>query len=213
MWLNAFHLILSHKIAWMSRLDGLLQNQHLPPMRILLLTVEYEEPWHFIASERSVIQKPVSGANRTNKHPAGLLFTDISSVFYVLRASVPRMASTSAKSSSDPSFINDFEEDKPVDSLQIRCLHSTTLIRVPSDTDHVHISMLHLHLLQSTQLVHSSDNIANKDVLDEVTRNFHELAVLTRCRWKLNANPILPFHLAALEVIGSALSRSDIVTD
>ena len=39
----------------------------------------------------------------------------------------------------------------------------------------------------------------------DITRNFHELAVLARARWRLGVNPLLPFHLAAVEAMRIAL--------
>lgn len=39
----------------------------------------------------------------------------------------------------------------------------------------------------------------------DITQNFHELAVLARARWRLSLNPLLPFHLAAVEVMRMAL--------
>jgi mediator of RNA polymerase II transcription subunit 13 len=43
--------------------------------------------------------------------------------------------------------------------------------------------------------------------MQDVCRNYHELSVLAHSRW-LKANPILPFHLGALEIIDRALSGS-----
>jgi hypothetical protein len=45
------------------------------------------------------------------------------------------------------------------------------------------------------------------DTLRDVCQNYHELAVVARSWW-LRANPILPFHLGALEVIDRALRGS-----
>ena len=53
--------------------------------------------------------------------------------------------------------------------------------------------------------------MADEKVLKEVATNYHDLSVLTRERWKLNANPTLPFHLAALEVMQFALDKGDAI--
>ncbi len=70
--------------------------------------------------------------------------------------------------------------------------------------------MLHLHVLGSVQSQHSTA-VADKDVLRDVATNYYDLSVLTRERWKLSANPILPFHLAALEVMQFALDKGDAI--
>jgi len=41
----------------------------------------------------------------------------------------------------------------------------------------------------------------------DITHNFHELAVLTAARWLPGVNPLLPFHLAAVEAMRLALDR------
>ena len=53
---------------------------------------------------------------------------------------------------------------------------------------------------------HSSGEADADALLGDIVRSFHELAVLSRARWRLHADPALPFHLAALEVMRAALS-------
>jgi len=52
----------------------------------------------------------------------------------------------------------------------------------------------------------------------EITRNFHDLAVLGCVQWRMgHANPLLPFHLAAVEAMRDALDvdweSGDVVGD
>ena len=95
-----------------------------------------------------------------------------------------------------------------------RPLCSTTLVRVPGDAGFTSIAMLHLHQLHAARSHRSSLAGAagaltdeDTDTLRDVCRNYHELAVLARSRW-LRANPILPFHLGALEIMDRALRGS-----
>ncbi|KAI0699800.1 mediator complex subunit 13 C-terminal-domain-containing protein [Cytidiella melzeri] len=200
--------------AWQSRLDAAAaENQHLPPVQVLFTTAEFDDPWSFIASDDSATQRHPLAPHRAPKNPTGVVFADISSTFYSLKHKVPSMSSSCIGCASELAFIPDTEDDRPLEELQIRSLHTSTLARVPAGTDHTQISMLRLNLIHSMHSVHASHIIADEVTLDAVTRNYHDLAVLTGCRWKLNANPVLPFHLAALEVVSSALSRSDIATD
>ena len=89
---------------------------------------------------------------------------------------------------------------------------ATTLVRVPAGSDCTAISMLELHLMATARAPHSSA-ADNEDALQEIARNYHDLSVLTHQRWRLKANPILPFHLAALEIMQLALDRGDAVVD
>lgn len=67
--------------------------------------------------------------------------------------------------------------------------------------------MLHLHQLHSKRSPNSSLTLSDADTLQDVCRNYHELSVLARARW-LRANPILPFHFGALDIIDRALRGS-----
>ena len=98
--------------------------------------------------------------------------------------------------------------------------HSSILIRVPHASSSTAISMTQIHLLhtshsasytQSLQASSSAQVPDNAQLLVDVTRNFHDLAVLSRVRFKLDnmggANRGLPFHLAAVDAMRVALDR------
>jgi mediator of RNA polymerase II transcription subunit 13 len=69
--------------------------------------------------------------------------------------------------------------------------------------------MLQIHLLHTASSSHSTMRIPDTDTHVEITKNYHELAQLARYRWRMDVNPILPFHLAALEAMQVALDRGD----
>lgn len=75
--------------------------------------------------------------------------------------------------------------------------------------------MLHIHLLHALQ--HPTTPLDKDTLHSDITDNYHELAVLAGSRWKLGVNPILPFHLAAVEAMRIALDRdterTDVVSD
>lgn len=98
--------------------------------------------------------------------------------------------------------------------------HSSILIRVPHAASSSAITMTQIHLLhtshstsytQSLQATSSSQVPDNAQLLADVTHNFHELAVLSKVRFKLDvmggANRGLPFHLAAVDAMRVALDR------
>jgi mediator of RNA polymerase II transcription subunit 13 len=79
--------------------------------------------------------------------------------------------------------------------------------------------MVHIHLLRT---YHSASNIPptlsqsasaipdDKQLLEDVTRNYYELSVLAKTRWKLDGvggHNGLPFHLAATDAMRMALDR------
>jgi mediator of RNA polymerase II transcription subunit 13, fungi type len=99
-------------------------------------------------------------------------------------------------------------------SRRARLLCSTTLVRVPGDVGFMSIAMLHLYQLHAARSHRSSlAGVAralvdeDTDTLWDVCQDYHELVVLARSRW-LRANPILPFHLGALEIMDRTLGGS-----
>lgn len=188
-------------------------NQHLPPLHVSLLSAEYEDSWSFIAPDDLPSHKTPTSPNRVPKHSAGIVLADVSSTTYILHPKTPIIVSHYNETSQEVTLIQDTEDEGCPYELVIRPMITTALVRVPAGTDYAPITTLRLNLLHAAHSAYSSDPIPDRDTLDEVTRNYHDLSVLTKCRWKLDTNHILPFHLAALEVMSSALSRSDAVCE
>jgi mediator of RNA polymerase II transcription subunit 13 len=94
-------------------------------------------------------------------------------------------------------------------------LSTTTLIHVPASSSLASIRMTHIHLLctfHSHSYTHSSQVSScpvpdNQQLHKDITKNYHELAVLAKLRWKLAGNPVLPFHLAAVDNMRMSLDR------
>ena len=94
-------------------------------------------------------------------------------------------------------------------------LSTTTLIRVPASSSLASIRMTHIHLLctfHSSSYTHSSQVFScpvpdNQQLHRDITKNYHELAVLAKVRWKLDGNSVLPFHLAAVDAMRMSLDQ------
>jgi mediator of RNA polymerase II transcription subunit 13 len=78
--------------------------------------------------------------------------------------------------------------------------------------------MIHIHLFgtyHSTSYLlptsqPSSTVLNDKQLLEDVTRNYYELSVLSTTRWKLDGiggHKGLPFHLAATDAMRMALDQ------
>jgi len=176
-------------------------------MQVTLVSVEWDAPWTFIAPTLKVPQltTPIQP-----KNPAGVQFEDVSATTYALLPPVPMALSPVPFRSKDvwtnTHFVED-HDDVPTCDMSVRALSTATIIRVPADTDYTSISMLRVHLLHTIKSPLSSLNIADEETHLDIIHNFHELAVLAKARWRLNkVNPILPFHLAALEVMNEVLA-------
>ncbi|KAF7289220.1 Mediator of RNA polymerase II transcription subunit 13 [Mycena indigotica] len=90
--------------------------------------------------------------------------------------------------------------------LPIQPLSTTLLVRVPAASIASTPSMLHINLLAVFPPKQPSTQL-HKDI----TQSFYELSVLGATRWRLSANgganPILPFHLGAVDAMKGALGR------
>ena len=94
-------------------------------------------------------------------------------------------------------------------------LSTTSLIGVPASSSLASIQMTHIHLLctfHSYSYTHSSQVSScpvpdNQQLHKDITKNYHELAVLAKVRWKLAGSSVLPFHLAAVDAMRMSLDR------
>lgn len=89
---------------------------------------------------------------------------------------------------------------------------TASLVGVPAGTDFTTVSTLDLHLLHSMSSFGSALGASEEQTLEDAARNFHELAVLARERWRgaiTARTTVLPFHLAAAEVVLAALRGAE----
>ncbi|KAH9921543.1 uncharacterized protein BXZ73DRAFT_91803 [Epithele typhae] len=117
-------------------------------------------------------------------------------------------------------FIPDLEEDDSSysvvslsDSESLRVPAWVGVVSAPSSTDYTSLSTTRIFRLFTTHSPRStyaarasSPGDAQQDLMGDIVRSFHDLAVLSRVRWRLPSDPALPFHLAALELMRAALS-------
>ena len=180
-------------------------------VHVSLSCVELDRTLSFLEPHGST-KRPTSENRTASKTTttSGNFMIDLSSATYHLshRAHVDLLMSGSASDFENAqSYVADCSDGISPYERHIRPLRTTSLIRVPGDTGLTSISMLHLHQLHSTRSHRSSLTLSDEDILRDMCRNYHELSVLAHSRW-LKANPILPFHLGALEIMDRALSGS-----
>jgi mediator of RNA polymerase II transcription subunit 13 len=196
-----------------------------PPLHVNILCTEAEAPWSIINARRCTNTSQASSARTTAKK---LVFTDISSHTYMLQTQTRVPLSLPLRTTFCQLFIPEFPSDTPstvIDSesdniskatedkdqiphpLPLLPRSSMTLICMPSSTASIPIFMLHIHLLYTISSRHTSTSPDYSKLHEEITHNFYELSLLARLRWKSHANPVLPFHLGAVELMRNALER------
>ncbi|KAH9986774.1 hypothetical protein BJV77DRAFT_1027850 [Russula vinacea] len=208
-WTFAMNFQSGQALTWVHHLDRSVPScRELPMVHVSLMCVELDKTLAFIEPHGGT-KRPTS-ESRSSKTTSGNFMIDSSSATYHLShsAQVDLLPSRPAGDfESAQSYIADCSDTTTQYDRHIRPLHTTTLIRVPGDAGLASIAMLHLHQLHSTGSHRSSLRLSDEDTLRDVCRNYHELSVLAHSRW-LKANPILPFHLGALEIMDCALSGS-----
>lgn len=142
---------------------------------------------------------------------------------------IPELATSISSSPSSPHPRSGYSNLNPLTQISSSSLHlphpvtflpqaTSILIHVPQFSSSSSISMTQIHLLRtvhsyshSIQASSSSLSVLDeKQLLEDVTRNYHELAMLSRVRWKLDGaggRKGLPFHVAAVDAMRMALER------
>jgi mediator of RNA polymerase II transcription subunit 13 len=188
-------------------------------VHVSLMCVELDRTWTFVEPHGGA--KCLTSENRSSKtSSSGNVMIDSSSTTYHLSHSAqmtllpPSNCSPGGDFESAQPYVADGSSDDTTspshpmyERHHLRPLRTTTLVRVPGDAGFTSIAMLHLHQLHTTRSHRSSLTLSDSDTLRDVCRNYHELSVLAQSRW-MRANPILPFHLAALEIMDRALKGS-----
>lgn len=196
--------VLNNRTAWHSKLSLGISIRGTSPIHVSLLSVASDASWALLFPTN-----PSRGLPNLTKAVPTMRFQDVSSTTYALIHTTPVTLFSSL--STDPSFAieNSVREldDITAPGVGIRPLSVATLIRVPADTDHTSVSMLHMHLLLTLKSAGSHLHIPDEDTHLDIIHNFHELTVLGDARWNLGtrANPILPVHLSCLEVMDRVL--------
>ncbi|KAJ7647889.1 mediator complex subunit 13 C-terminal-domain-containing protein [Roridomyces roridus] len=183
----------------------------------------------------SLPSKPVSRAPSSSTKPSSF-YVDISSTTYAFfptrhlpiafppvpadlgltmplvpeSAPIPPTSATSPMSESaspQSSIHGTTAPDYYPHPLAIRPRTSALLVRVPAASVASTPSILQIGMLAA--FPSDFDAAADEGLMKDITRSFHSLSVLASARWRLAqaVDPILPFHLAAVEAMRSALER------
>ncbi|KII96070.1 hypothetical protein PLICRDRAFT_97961 [Plicaturopsis crispa FD-325 SS-3] len=196
--------------VWIQHLSSRVPAcKELPMVQVSLLSVDPDSPWTVLTPAG----KPFTARPRSaSKDPSATLFVDASARMYSSTTSV-RMALSLVDPhctlKSDLCFVPDDDDAPPCEHASILPLATTTLVRVPANQGFTAITMLQVHLLHTIKSPNSSWTLSDAETHKDITTNYHELTVLSNTRWQLDANPILPFHLAAVETMRTTLLPGD----
>ncbi|KAH7888131.1 mediator complex subunit 13 C-terminal-domain-containing protein [Phlebopus sp. FC_14] len=197
--------------AWIHHLSATMPLcRDLPPFQVILLSVDRNVSWSLVSR-----QPPHSGEQTTLRRSPGKdvtksIYVDVTmtttyAIYPNIRIPLPTPA---ARQWADSSFVPDIEGTTPSETAPILPVSSTILVHSPSNRPNPVYCTLHIHLLHTCKCSGSSLTIPDAVTHQDITRNYHELAVLARLNGHVEY-PLLPLHLAALETMHDALRQED----
>lgn len=200
--------------VWMSHLKSMLSTHIGPPLHVCLVCAQNDIPLPILHSPVSVNEKQSKAVTQSRS-----VFSDVSSAtysaFFLQRTPIISpglLCPWEYPSLVAPAASGEDEVDPPPttgSSAGILPLSTTALLRMPSsNAEHTNVEALYIHLLYEYKSAKSTLQQTTREVHADITRNWYDLAVLTRDRWHLSQQGQLPFHLAALESMSKALDPS-----
>jgi mediator of RNA polymerase II transcription subunit 13 len=204
--LSASFQLVEMTTAWHSKVAPGMSVRGVSPIHISVLSVVSDASWTLLSPGI-----PTQCLPGPTKVAPSMRFQDVSSTTYALIHTNP--VTSFPPLSADSSLVIENVMPEPDEvvtpGVGIRPLSTATLIRVPADLDYASVSMLRVHLLLTVKSAGSHLHISDEDTHLDIIHNFHELTVLGDARWSLGtrANPILPFHLSCIEVMGRVLGE------
>ncbi len=215
-------------LAWTSHLEnGAYEPTEMGPVHVSIVSVDPSTPWMFTsrpdfdfsAPHLKTVGRSVSmSSSKSSKSTSNPVFMDVSSTTYALFQHSPLPVSVPPTPSDmgldtrhipDPSPTHggdadsasmDLGHEEYPHTLPLVPHASSTLIRVPSSGAP---TMLHVHLLHKIRSVGCAYPAADyQQLLRDITHSYFALSVLSAAkRGVRGANPILPYHLAAVEAM------------
>lgn len=201
--------------AWIHHLSATVPLcRDIPPFHISILSADCTTSWSFLQNPPNNVGHQALPRRTSNKDSTKSLYVDISTAAtYILYPTIRiPLAAPTTQHWAGASFIPDSEGAPVTDALPLLPVSTTILLHAPPKQAAAGTTYptLHIHLLHTLRSSGSSMAISDDVMHQEITRNYHELAVLAGVRGQGSDDyPLLPLHLAALEIMHDALRMED----
>ncbi|KAI6128343.1 mediator complex subunit 13 C-terminal-domain-containing protein [Pisolithus croceorrhizus] len=201
--------------AWIHHLSATVPLcRDMPPFHISILSADCTTSWPLLQNLPSNVSHQALPRRTSNKDSTKPLYMDVSTaatycVFPTIR--IP-LAAPTTQHWAGASYIPDSEGAPVTDTLPLLPISTSILLHsLPKQAAAGAIyPTLHVHLLHTLRSPDSSLACSDDTVHQEITRNYHELAVLAHARGQgSDDHPLLPLHLAAIEIMHDALRMED----
>ncbi|KXN84196.1 Mediator of RNA polymerase II transcription subunit 13 [Leucoagaricus sp. SymC.cos] len=215
--------------AWTTFLSTVIPTSGPGSVHVSLICADPDSSWLFTKLSPDLPHHQPGTNTSKSPPPKHSIFSDASSMTYALFPTTVLPIAT-PPTQSDLGLI-----PHPVGLVP---RSTTCLVRVPRSAPLTSISMLHIHVLSTRcsppLLAKKTSAVELKTIHADVTKNFYELSVLAHSRWKISApepgsstgstsssnlglgigsrtgvNPILPIHLAMVDIMGQVTDGAD----
>ncbi|KAI6046531.1 mediator complex subunit 13 C-terminal-domain-containing protein [Pisolithus marmoratus] len=201
--------------AWIHHLSATVPLcRDMPPFHISILSADCTTSWSLLQDLPSNVGHQVVPRRSSSKDSTKLLYVDVSTAatYFLYPAIRIPLAAPTTQNWAGASFIPDSEGAPVTDALPLLPISTTILLHAPPKQGAASATYptLHIHLLHTLRSPGSSVACSDDVMHQEITRNYHELAVLAHARGQGSDDyPLLPLHLAALEIMHDALRMED----
>lgn len=181
----------------------------LPPFHVSLLSVEQNLCWPVVPHLNDT--SGLAASRRAPAKDSKSIYADTAAPAYTIYPStrIP-LTSRSCQEQVDLPFIPDNDGTTTSDASTILPISTSILVRSPSTRTASTQSSIYIHHLHALHTPGSSLSISDDTMRKDITLNFYELSVLAGAMLGFREYPLLPFHLAALEVMHHSLRQEDI---
>ncbi|THH08030.1 hypothetical protein EW145_g2984 [Phellinidium pouzarii] len=194
--------------AWNHLLsdDSIIGEQEIA-LHVSIVTVE-DSGWSVLR------QETITPPSSCDSHGKKQLYSATSTAF-----TLPNFLRCPLSSNYDAYFgaqlmhVQDDEEVPPCNVNRLRPLQTAVLITVPSGGRYTPAYSHYIHLLQTVRFPRSTLSKTDGETHMDICRNYYELAVLTEARWRMNADPAFPYHLAVLQIVDETLESTETLPD
>lgn len=180
-------------------------------MHISIVSADHSTSWSLLQDHRSNVDNQTLPRRVPNKDTSKATYVDITTAttYFIHPAIRIPLPAPPTRRWVDTSFVPDNEGTPISDTLPLLPISTTILLHTAARQAGAVYPTLHVHLLHTLQTPGSMTN-SNDTIHQEVTLNYHELTVLARVRGQGSDDyPLLPLHLAALEIMHDALRQED----
>jgi mediator of RNA polymerase II transcription subunit 13 len=194
--------------AWIHHLSAASPLcRDLPPFQVTVISADQNISWSFMPSHPTGTGQQSPPRRTTGKDISKSFYMDMNTattyaIYPTIRIPLP---SPPTYNWANSAFVP--ESEGVTDTSPILPISSNIILRAPLKRTSSY-SALHIHLLYSCKSPGSSLTISDDLTHQEITRNYHELAVFANLQGPFGY-PILPLHLAALETMHDALRQED----